>query len=164
MEQLKSQKDPAFTILPYLLQKALNSIPADQIVRCEADDNYTYLFLKNKTRIIACPHAKRNGRTTTGFFFFIRVHHSYLVNLNEVTKYVRGEGGYLSMTDGSYGQCIPQPERGTAEAFLKNSSFYLPADNRQLPGNTVICPLGVGSARGAGYFYCMKYNQTVQLK
>ena len=35
------------------------------------------------------------------FPFFIRVHHSYIVNLNEVTKYVRGEGGYLVMTDGS---------------------------------------------------------------
>jgi len=35
------------------------------------------------------------------FSFFIRVHHSYLVNLNEVTKYVRGEGGYLMLIDGT---------------------------------------------------------------
>ena len=35
------------------------------------------------------------------FDFFIRVHHSYLVNLNEVTKYIRGEGGYLVMSDGA---------------------------------------------------------------
>ena len=35
------------------------------------------------------------------FPFFVRVHHSYLVNLNEVTKYIRGEGGYLVMSDGS---------------------------------------------------------------
>ena len=33
------------------------------------------------------------------FSFFIRVHHSYMVNLNEVTKYIRGEGGYLIMSD-----------------------------------------------------------------
>jgi two-component system LytT family response regulator len=33
------------------------------------------------------------------FSFFVRVHHSYIVNLNEVTKYVRGEGGYLVMSD-----------------------------------------------------------------
>ena len=32
---------------------------------------------------------------------FARVHHSYLVNLNEVEKYVRGEGGYLLMSDGT---------------------------------------------------------------
>ena len=34
------------------------------------------------------------------YAFFIRVHHSYLVNLNEVVKYVRGEGGCVVMSDG----------------------------------------------------------------
>src|SRR6185312_14637986 len=28
-------------------------IPADQVIRCEADDNYSHLFLKNKDRITA---------------------------------------------------------------------------------------------------------------
>jgi two-component system LytT family response regulator len=32
---------------------------------------------------------------------FLRVHHSYLVNLNEVRKYNRGEGGSLQMSDGA---------------------------------------------------------------
>jgi two-component system, LytTR family, response regulator len=35
------------------------------------------------------------------FSHFLRVHHSWLVNLNEVTKYVRGDGGYLIMSDGT---------------------------------------------------------------
>jgi len=29
------------------------------------------------------------------------VHHSYIVNLNEVKKYIKGEGGYLIMSDDS---------------------------------------------------------------
>src|SRR5215210_490471 len=29
-------------------------IPADNVIRCEADDNYTYLYLKNKNKIVAC--------------------------------------------------------------------------------------------------------------
>jgi two-component system LytT family response regulator len=32
-------------------------------------------------------------------YSFVRVHHSYLVNLNEVEKYFKGEGGYLLMSD-----------------------------------------------------------------
>ena len=32
---------------------------------------------------------------------FIRVHRSYVVNLNEIEKYIKGEGGYLVMSDGT---------------------------------------------------------------
>jgi two-component system, LytTR family, response regulator len=32
---------------------------------------------------------------------FVRVHRCYLANLNEVEKYVKGEGGYLVMSDGT---------------------------------------------------------------
>ncbi|MFN2458294.1 MAG: LytTR family transcriptional regulator DNA-binding domain-containing protein [Chitinophagaceae bacterium] len=31
----------------------------------------------------------------------MRVHNSHIVNLNAITKYIKGEGGYLMMTDGS---------------------------------------------------------------
>lgn len=34
-------------------------------------------------------------------YSFLRMHHSYLVKLNEVEKYIRGDGGYLTMSDGS---------------------------------------------------------------
>ena len=34
-------------------------------------------------------------------YSFVRVHHSYLVNLNEVEKYIKGDGGYLLMSDES---------------------------------------------------------------
>jgi len=76
-------------------------IPADQVIYCEANDNYTHLFLKNKTKIIACRTLKEMEEQLQDFPFFVRVHHSYHVNLNEVTKYVRGEGGYLVMSDGT---------------------------------------------------------------
>jgi two-component system LytT family response regulator len=76
-------------------------IPADEVVRCEADDNYTHLFLKSKNKITACRTLKEMEEQLHDFSFFVRVHHSYLVNLNEVTKYIRGEGGYLVMSDGS---------------------------------------------------------------
>ena len=34
-------------------------------------------------------------------YSIIRVHRCYLANLNEVEKYIKGEGGYLIMSDGS---------------------------------------------------------------
>ena len=46
---------------------------------------------------------------------FVRVHHSYLVNLNEVEKYMRGEGGYLIMSD----ETTVDVSRSLKETLLK---------------------------------------------
>ena len=94
-------KETGFTKIAIPTIEGFELVPADQVLRCEADDNYTYLFLKNKTKITARRTLKEVEEQLQGFPFFIRVHHSYLVNMNEVTKYVRGEGGYLIMSDGS---------------------------------------------------------------
>jgi two-component system, LytTR family, response regulator len=90
-------------------------IPADQVILCEADDNYTHLFKKGSSKIIACRTLKEIEVQLHVFPSFIRVHHSYIVNLNEVTKYVRGEGGYLLMSDGS----TVNVSRSRKEALLK---------------------------------------------
>ena len=76
-------------------------VSADQVMLCEADDNYTHLILKNKSRVTACRTLKEMEEQLQEFTFFLRVHHSYLVNLNEVKRYIRGEGGYLVMSDDS---------------------------------------------------------------
>jgi two-component system LytT family response regulator len=94
-------KENGFNKIAVPISEGFELIPADQLVRCEADDNYTYLFLKNKTKIVACRTLKEMEEQLKDFSSFLRVHHSYLVNLNEVVKYVRGEGGYLVMSDGS---------------------------------------------------------------
>jgi two-component system, LytTR family, response regulator len=90
-------------------------IPADQLIRCEANDNYTHLFLRNQKKIITSRTLKEMEEQLSCFSFFIRVHHSYIVNLNEVIRYTRGEGGYLSMSDGS----TVNVSRSRKEALLK---------------------------------------------
>jgi len=94
-------KEAGFKKIAVPTSEGFELIPEDEILRCEADDNYTHIFLKNKNRIIACRTLKEVEEQLQDFSHFIRVHHSYLVNLNEVTKYVRGEGGYVVMSDGS---------------------------------------------------------------
>lgn len=100
MNQIKN-KEGGFTKIAIPTFEGFELIPAEQVVRCEADDNYSHLYLKNKTKIVACRTLKEIEEQLQDFSSFIRVHHSYIVNLNEVTKYVRGEGGYLVMSDGA---------------------------------------------------------------
>ena len=76
-------------------------VPADELMRCEADDNYTHLYFKNKNKITACRSLKEVEEQLEDFNFFIRVHHSHIVNINEVAKYIRGEGGFVILRDGT---------------------------------------------------------------
>ena len=94
-------KDKQFNKIAVPTFEGFELVPADEVIHCQANDNYTHLFLKNNTKVIACRTLKEMEEQLQDFPFFVRVHHSHMVNLNEVIKYVRGEGGYLVMSDGS---------------------------------------------------------------
>jgi two-component system LytT family response regulator len=80
--------------------EGLQMIFVESIISCASESNYTVLHLKNKQKITASRTLKEIEEMLEDYSF-ARVHHSYLVNLNEVEKYVKGEGGYLVMTDAS---------------------------------------------------------------
>lgn len=80
--------------------EGLHIIPADTIISCSSSSNYTNLSLKDGKRLTVSRTLKEIEEMLEGHSFF-RVHHSYLVNLNEVRKYIRGEGGQLIMSDES---------------------------------------------------------------
>jgi two-component system, LytTR family, response regulator len=93
-------RDGLFTKIAVPTAEGFELIPTNELVNFEASNNYTRIFLKNKTPITACRTLKDMEEQLKSFVNFIRVHHSYIVNLNEVSKYIRGEGGYLVMSDG----------------------------------------------------------------
>ena len=75
-------------------------VAVESIISCESEGNYTHLFLTNKRKITASRTLKDIEEMLENYPF-IRVHNSYIANINEVEKYIRGEGGYLVMSDGS---------------------------------------------------------------
>ena len=75
-------------------------LAADAIISCESDSNYTHIFLKDKRKLTASRSLKEMEEILEAYPF-IRVHHSHIVNINEVERYIRGEGGYLIMSDGT---------------------------------------------------------------
>ena len=80
--------------------EGLQMIPVDSIINCESDSNYTILLLKNNKKIVVSRTLKEIEELLEDHSF-ARVHRCYLANLNEVEKYVKGEGGYLVMSDGT---------------------------------------------------------------
>jgi len=80
--------------------EGLQMIPVDSIISCESDSNYTILQLKNSKKLIVSRTLKEIEELLEEHSF-LRVHRCYLANMNEVEKYVKGEGGYLVMSDGT---------------------------------------------------------------
>ncbi len=100
LKQIHS-KEHIFDKLAVPTAEGFELIPAQQVMHCEAHDNYTHIFVKNKNKIVACRTLKEIEEQLQDFNFFLRIHNSHIVNLNEVVKYVRGDGGYLVLSDGT---------------------------------------------------------------
>jgi two-component system LytT family response regulator len=69
-------------------------IPINDLTHLKGESNYTWAFLiSGKKYLIA--KTMKDIIPLISFPQFYRVHKSYVVNLNHVTKYIRGSGGYL---------------------------------------------------------------------
>ena len=75
-------------------------IEISSIVRCEGEGNYTHIHLKTGENILASKTLKEFDELLTEHNF-LRVHQSHLINLNEVKSYVKTDGGYIKMKDGT---------------------------------------------------------------
>ncbi len=75
-------------------------INLSDIIRCDSDGNYTFFILTSGKKIIASRTLGEYEQMFADDNFF-RIHRSHLINLEHVKKYIKGEGGYVVMTDNS---------------------------------------------------------------
>jgi len=81
-------------------QEKIISADIDDIVRCESMGNYTTFYFKDKSKLLITRTLKEFDKIL-GPYNFIRTHQSHLINSNYVKEFVKTEGGYLLLTDGS---------------------------------------------------------------
>ncbi|MDA3860979.1 MAG: LytTR family DNA-binding domain-containing protein [Melioribacteraceae bacterium] len=70
------------------------------IIRCEAENNYTNFYLANRTKIMVSKTIK-TYETLLSEHEFLRVHQSHLVNLNFIQHFDKPDGGMLVLSDNS---------------------------------------------------------------
>jgi two-component system LytT family response regulator len=80
--------------------ESIHIIEVKNIIRCEADVNYTTFFLENDKKLLVSKTLKEYAELLTSSGFF-RTHQSHLVNLDHVLRFDKGEGGHLVMNDNS---------------------------------------------------------------
>lgn len=70
------------------------------IIRCEADGSYTNFYLNDKRKLMISAGLKHYEELLPESDF-IRVHHHHLINMNHVVRFLKEDGGYAIMSDGS---------------------------------------------------------------
>ncbi len=68
------------------------------IIYCKADDNYTEIYLENRKILVS--KTLKYFETALAEYPFVRIHKSYLVNINAVVKYRKGKGGSVILSNG----------------------------------------------------------------
>lgn len=81
-------------------QESVHVVELDQIIRCEADRNYTSFFLKDNKKILVSKTLKEY-ETLLSSHNFLRVQQSHLINIAYVDRYDKKNGGAVVMKDGS---------------------------------------------------------------
>ena len=97
-ENLNSRKELKRIILP--TADDLHVVEVKNIIRAEADSNYTTFRLSSGKRIMVSKTIKEYDELLSGSGM-VRVHQSHLVNLAYVDKFVKRDGGYLVLKDGT---------------------------------------------------------------
>jgi two-component system LytT family response regulator len=79
--------------------KGFAILKLEDIILCEAEKNYTIIHLKDKKNIIVSRPLLEYENILEGTTF-LRIHRTFLINLQHVTEYHRGEGGMIIMSNG----------------------------------------------------------------
>tara|TARA_R110002073_G_scaffold89852_5_gene212460 strand:+ start:29795 stop:30526 length:732 start_codon:yes stop_codon:yes gene_type:complete len=82
--------------IPHL--EGFEIIDVNDIVFCKADDNYTEIHLENSKKLVS--KTLKYFETVLSEYNFVRIHKSYLVNINAVVKYKKGKGGSVVVSNG----------------------------------------------------------------
>jgi len=83
--------------LPY--KGSLIFIAVNEIIRCETKNGHCHFFATGNRKFLGITTIKEYEEMLPADIFF-RIHNSHLINLNHVSKYSKGRGGLIEMTDG----------------------------------------------------------------
>jgi two-component system LytT family response regulator len=84
------------------------------IIHCKAETNYTNFFFISGKKLLVSKTLKEYDELLSECDF-IRVHKTHLINLHHVKSYARGDGGTVTMSDGT----IIEVSRRKKEEFLQ---------------------------------------------
>ena len=98
LDTVKSGSVPQRLALHTLEKIHIVNIP--DIIRCESSGNYTHFYFSDGSKLLVTRTLKEFDQMLQEHRF-ARVHQSHLINVDHIKEYVKLDGGYLVMRDGT---------------------------------------------------------------
>ena len=92
------QKEPNLNKICLSTAEGFEFLSVNQILYCKAEGSYTNFFLSDGSSLLVSKHLKEY-ESLLNDQSFMRVHNSFLINLSEVKKYIKSDGGYILMNN-----------------------------------------------------------------
>ncbi len=80
-------------------KEGLNFVDLQDILYAEADGNYTTIYFTEGKKTLLSKSLKEVQKLLDGYNF-CRIHNSTVINIDQIDKYIRGDGGYVVMSNG----------------------------------------------------------------
>lgn len=112
------QRPPATGRIALPSGEGMMMVRPEQIIRCQSSSNYTRIYLSDGQHIVASKTLKEVEDILGGFDFY-RIHHSHLINLSHVQRFIKTDGGYVLMSDGEHITVARNRKDGFIEQFSK---------------------------------------------
>src|SRR5690606_16504217 len=80
--------------------KGFQVVEIQDIIYCEASSNYTNFYFTNRPSLCASKPIHEYEELLKDSHF-VRIHKSYLINIEHIKEYVRGEGGSILLSNGN---------------------------------------------------------------
>ncbi|PCH76547.1 MAG: DNA-binding response regulator [Flavobacteriaceae bacterium] len=114
---LKTNIDIGTAKITIPTQQGFEVLAIADILYCKADDNYTEIYLKSDVKKLVSKTLKyfEDALISNNF---VRVHKSFLVNVNAITAYNKGKGGSVTLENGKE-ITVSASKKGTLLSFFK---------------------------------------------
>lgn len=94
--QLNLNSQPILGKIAITTEEGLSFFNVSDIVHLEAQSNYTLIFFLDQPKLLASRTLKEFEELLPSDTFY-RTHHSHIINLQYLKKYIRGDGGQIVM-------------------------------------------------------------------
>lgn len=105
--------------ISFATQHAIHFIAPETIIYCESDSNYTTLHFFDKTKMVVSKTLKEVEEILVHYHFY-RIHHSFIINLKYVNRFIKNDGGCIEMADGAQLPVSRQRKQEVIQVLTQN--------------------------------------------